>query len=142
MPADTELAYHLQARELEIRERIFRPFLFRRLHRHGDAVDDEAIGRLVQLHASTCVKLIEHWDVRHRHHGTWFMVRQSFTAALLLLAAQRSGLQETDEASCHRSIQHTLSTLRFWEAEAPDLKASRLILEDVSSQLRRAHMSV
>lgn len=69
------------------------------------------------------------------------MARQSFTSALLLLAAQRSGVPEADEESCERSIQHTLATLRFWEAEAPDLKASRLILEDVSSQLRMAHSS-
>lgn len=41
-----------------------------------------------------------------------------------------------DDETCERSVQHTLSTLRFWEAEAPDLKASRLILKDVSNQLR------
>lgn len=132
--ANTELAYHLQARSLEIKERIYRPFLYRSIHKRHDSSEQHALGPLVLLHASICKKLIQHWDVRHRHHGTWFMVRQSFTAALLLLAAQRSGLIADDE-SCERSVQLTLSTLRFWEAEAPDLKASRLILEDVSSQL-------
>ncbi|KAF1931342.1 uncharacterized protein M421DRAFT_56388 [Didymella exigua CBS 183.55] len=135
MPADTELAYHLQARSLEVKERIYRPFLYRSIHNRHDASEQLALGPLVRLHASTCTKLTQHWDIRHRHHGTWFMVRQSFTAALLLLAAQKSGLVANDE-TCERSVQHTLSTLRFWEAEAPDLKASRLILEDVSSQLR------
>lgn len=62
------------------------------------------------------------------------MARQSFTASLLLLAGQRFGLREGQEKSCQESVQHTLSTLRFWEAEAPDLKASRLILEDVAQQ--------
>jgi hypothetical protein len=131
LSADSELAYHLQARFLEIRERIYRPFLYRIAHKGGSMTDQGALSPLVQLHASTCAQLIQHWDVRHRHHGTWFMVRQSFTAALLLLAAQRSRVI-ADEESCERSVQHTLSTLRFWEAEAPDLKASRLILEDLS----------
>ncbi|KAJ4985190.1 vegetative cell wall protein gp1 [Stagonosporopsis vannaccii] len=139
--ADTELSYHLQARALEIRERIYRPFLFRSIHRPEHVTEDQTTSQFVRLHASICAQLIHHWDVRHRHHGTWLMARQSFTSALLLVAAQRSGIREADEASCERSIQHTLATLRFWEAEAPDLKASRLILEDVSSQLRVAHGS-
>lgn len=141
IPADSELAYHLQARALEIRERIYRPFLFRCIHRPCQSAEKQAISPLIQLHASVCVRLIYHWDVRHRHHGTWLMARQSFTSALLLLAAQRSGLREADEESCERSIQHTISTLRFWEFEAPDLQASRLILEDVSSQLRMVHIN-
>lgn len=145
LPADGELAYHLQARFLEIRERIYRPFLYRSLHKRVDHTRDDLtehalLGPLVQIHASTCAKLTRHWDVRHRHHGTWFMVRQSFTAALLLLAAQRSGII-MDEGTCERSVQHTLSTLRFWEAEAPDLKASRLILEDLGHHLR-THVNI
>ena len=90
---------------------------------------------LVQLHGSACIKLISHWDVRHRHHGTWLMARQSFTSALLLSASRLSGLGVLDEESCKQSIRHTLSTLRFWETEAPDLKASRLILQDVSKRV-------
>lgn len=135
LPTDSELAYHLKARYLEVRERIYRPFLYRNIHKRGDPTEQVSLRPLAQMHASTCAKLIQHWDIRHRHHGTWFMVRQSFTAALLLLAAQRSELM-TDEDTCERSIQHTLSTLRFWEAEAPDLKASRLILEDLGRNLR------
>ena len=134
LSADSELAYHLQARFLEIRERIYRPFLYRIAHKQDSMTDQGVLSPLVQLHASTCAQLIQHWDVRHRHHGTWFMVRQSFTAALLLLAAQSFGVI-ADEESCERSVQHTLSTLRFWEAEAPDLKASRLILDDLSRHL-------
>lgn len=134
--ADTELAYHLQARALEIKERIYRPFLYRSIHKRGHSTEQLTLRPLLELHAATCSKLIQHWDVRHRHHGTWLMARQSFTSALLLLAARRSGLREMTDEQCDESVQHTLSTLRFWEGEAPDLKASRLILEDVSSQSR------
>jgi hypothetical protein len=134
-PADTELAYHLQARALEIRERIYRPFLFRSAHKLNELAERAVMAPLLQLHASACTKLISHWDVRHRHHGTWLMVRQSFTSALLLSAGRLSGLGVVEEESCKQSIRHTLSTLRFWEAEAPDLKASRLILQDVSNRV-------
>lgn len=129
--AETELAYHLQARSLEIKERIYRPFLYRSIHKHRGSTEQLTLSRLVQLHAVTCSRLIHHWDVRHRHHGTWLMARQSFTSALLLLAARRSGLEAIADEQCEQSVQYTLSTLRFWEREAPDLKASRLVLENV-----------
>ena len=135
-PAETELAFHLQARALEIKERIYRPCLYRSIHGRKHLIEHIAMAPLVQLHASTCMKLTHHWDVRHRHHGTWLMVRQSFTSSLLLLAAQRSDLLENVKEECEQSVQRTLSTLRFWEGEAPDLKASRLILEDVHRHTR------
>lgn len=59
------------------------------------------------------------------------MVRQSFTSALLLVAARKAGLSEVSESQCEEAVQSSLSTLRYWEKEAPDLRASRLILEDV-----------
>lgn len=137
--AEDELAYHLQARAFEIRERIYRPFLYLMIHKDIEAPERDSLRPLVRLHAATCSKLIQQWNVRHRHHGTWLMARQSFTSALLLLAARRSGLHEIPEEQYEKSVQSSLSTLRFWENEAPDLKASRLVLEDIVQQL---HMSI
>ena len=37
---------------------------------------------------------------------------------------------------CEQSVQQNVSSLRFREGEAPDLKASRLILEDVHRHRR------
>lgn len=139
-PAETELAFHLQARALEIRERIYRPFVYRSIHQPRESSEQVALDPLVRSHLTTCSKLIHHWDIRHRHHGTWLMARQSFTSALLLLAAQKSGVGGTAAEQCEKSTQCTLSTLQFWEDEAPDLKASRLILEDVSRQLQSQPM--
>lgn len=135
-PAETELAFHLQARALEIKERIYRPFLYRSIHKPRESSEQLTLDPLVRLDVATCSKLIHHWDVRHRHHGTWLMARQSFTSALLLLAARKSGVGEAAVEQCEESMQCTLSTLRFWEGEAPDLKASRLILEDISRELQ------
>jgi hypothetical protein len=134
--AEDELAYHLQARAFEIKERIYRPFLYLMIHKNMNPSERDTISPLVQLHAATCSRLIQQWNVRHRHHGTWLMVRQSFASALLLLAARKSGLLHEQY---EESVRSSLFTLRFWEDEAPDLKVSRLILEDIAKQL---HMSV
>lgn len=63
------------------------------------------------------------------------MVRQSFSSALLLLAAQKAGLAEIQEVPLKETLQLTLGTLRYWEKEAPDLGASRLILESIMQEL-------
>ncbi|KAJ4245081.1 Zcf27p [Fusarium torreyae] len=133
--AEDELAYHLQARAFEIKERIYRPFLFRIIHQPLEQSGRVALQSFVENHALICIKIIQQWDVRHRHHGTWLMLRQSFTSALLLLIAQKAGLLESLRTECELSVKLSISTLRYWEAEAPDLKASRQILEDIIEQL-------
>ena len=133
--ANDELTYHLQARALEIKERIYRPFLYRMIYQKGNS-EQNALQPLVALHASTCSKLIQQWNIRHRHHGTWLMSRQSFACALLLLAGRRAGIEVISDDQCDESIQASIATLKFWEDEAPDLKASRQILEDIYGQLQ------
>lgn len=132
--ATSELAYHLQARALEIRERIYRPFLYRRIHGEASLPEQPALRSLAETHSITCARLIRQWNIRHRHHGTWLMVRQSFTAALLLLAAREAGVLDLASEQCDLGVQQTVSTLRYWEDEAPDLKASRMILEDLATR--------
>lgn len=90
----------------------------------------------VLLHATICSKLIQQWNVRHRHHGTWLMSRQSFACALLLLAGRRANVGVISDEQCDESVFASIATLKFWEDEAPDLKASRQILEDVHGQLQ------
>lgn len=133
--AGEELAYHLQARAIEIRERIYRPFLYLILHEGNEPSKYGSLEGLVQLHATTCYRLIQQWNVRHRHHGTWLMARQSFASALLLMAGRRSGLATLPEEHYEDGVQASISTLRYWEGEAPDLRASRLILEDLAREI-------
>lgn len=133
--AEDELAYHLQARAFEIKERIYRPFLFRIIHQPLEESERVTLQSFVQIHAMTCIKLIQQWDIRHRHHGTWIMARQSFASALLLLIAQKAGLLDSLRKECEQIVNLSISTLRYWEAEAPDLKASRQVLEDIIEQL-------
>ena len=104
------------------------------------AAERNAHGPLVSQHAKTCAQLIQHWNIRHRHHGTWLMSRQSFASALLLLAGTKAGISAIPKEQCENSVQSSIATLRFWEQEAPDLKASRQILEDMYQRLHlRAH---
>ncbi|TIA40523.1 hypothetical protein D6C78_02517 [Aureobasidium pullulans] len=133
-PAECELAYHLQARAYELQERTYRPFLFHLLNHNLDVATKDRFKRLAHQHSAVCTKLIRHWDIRHRHHGTWLMVRQSFNAALLLVAAQRSGRSGLTHEQYEEAVNLSMSTIRYWEAEAADLKASRVILESVVSQ--------
>lgn len=141
--AKDELAYHLQARALEIKERIYRPFLYRMIHGQNAFTHAERSAHKPQVtqHAITCTRLIQQWNIRHRHHGTWLMSRQSFTSALLLLAARKAGVSVIPIEQFEKSVSCSLATLRFWEQEAPDLKTSRQILEDVCQQLQ-LHLQV
>ncbi|KAL5387334.1 hypothetical protein DPSP01_003558 [Paraphaeosphaeria sporulosa] len=141
--ANDELSFHLQARALEIKERIYRPFLYRMIYQKGvhDFSDQNALQPFATSHAITCSKLIQQWNIRHRHHGTWLMSRQSFACALLLLAGRRAGIKVLPDEQCSGSVQASIATLKFWEDEAPDLKASRQILEDIYSQLHEQHAS-
>ncbi|KAI5246329.1 hypothetical protein E4T42_06391 [Aureobasidium subglaciale] len=134
MPAEDELAYHLQARTYELQERTYRPFLFYALHYDLDEATGNKVRSLVQKHSAVCVKLIRQWDIRHRHHGTWLMVRQSFNSALLLIAAHKAGLSGLPQKQFEETVRLSVSTIRYWEREAADLKASRLILQDVMSR--------
>ena len=135
--AKDELAYHLQARALEIKERIYRPFLYRFIHGQDTLTraEREAHEPQVTHHAIICTRLIQQWNIRHRHHGTWLMSRQSFASALLLLAARKAGMLVISTEQFEKSVLCSLATLRFWEQEAPDLKTSRQILEDICQQL-------
>jgi hypothetical protein len=130
--AEDELAFHLQARGIEIKERIYRPFLLLIIHKELTDSDAHTLAPFVQEHIVACLGLIRHWNVRHRHHGTWLMVRQSFASALLLMAARKAGVEQASLNACTEAVQLSLSTLRYWEQEAPDLRASRVILEAIA----------
>jgi hypothetical protein len=131
-PAQDELAFHLQARGIEIRERIYRPFLLLTIFRDLSPSEIATLGPYVQEHIAACVSLIQQWNVRHRHHGTWLMVRQSFASVLLLLAARKRGIEQASTNMCIEAVKICSATLAYWEKEAPDLKASRTILDGIA----------
>ncbi|KAL4941069.1 hypothetical protein BDV06DRAFT_229906 [Aspergillus oleicola] len=125
-----ELSYYLHARYLDIREHIWRPFLY--LAAHSPPSDPNL--PIYTHHAGTCLDLvIKHiryttTRIHNRHHGSWFAGRILFTKGLLLIVAARGGnlVLPRDWRSV---LEVCIEGLRVWEAEARDLAVARGVLE-------------
>ena len=129
-----ELRYLLRGRFLGLRECIWRPFLYVMIHTTPAASELPAI----ELYAQRCVELaiqhIDHLANKHRHHGTWYAARQLFTKGLVILAAVKSGKIKVP-AGWENSMNLVISTLRYWEDEAPDLRMARQSLETLHASI-------
>ena len=130
-----ELRYMLSARALELRERVWRPFLFTAIHAEEGAFQDPQTEECAALALSLVFQGIEQFRIKHRHHGSWYAARQGFANALMVLAAAKSGRFELREdwVSMVTLVQ---SHLRYWEAEAPDLRSARMILQETMENSR------
>ncbi|KAL4761723.1 uncharacterized protein BDW70DRAFT_149773 [Aspergillus foveolatus] len=115
-----ELSYFLHARYLDLRERIWRPFLYLAAH---SSPQDPNLPIYIQ-HASQCLdtifKHILNCSIKHRQHGSWFAARNIFTKGLLVLVAAKS----------------PIIAMPYWEAEAPDLRAARHILQHICQSVK------
>ncbi|KAL4968901.1 uncharacterized protein BDV14DRAFT_211388 [Aspergillus stella-maris] len=129
-PITNELSFYLSARYLDIRERIWRPFLY--LATHSSPSDPNL--PLYIHHANTALNLISKHikntttRIHHRHHGSWFAGRNLFTKGLLLLVATRCENMVLP-ANWRELLEGCIEGLRFWEAEARDLGVARGVLE-------------
>ena len=126
-----ELPYMLRTRMLEIRSWIFRPLLFYAIHTPPHDAHQEMLRPLVDQSMHASVRLIEANSLRHRHHGTWYILRLSTTSALSIFAAAKRGLAPD---SWQSSLELAIETLLYWEREAPgDIRKGRLALENLLS---------
>lgn len=118
--ADTdELTYMLYLNYADLRERIWRPFVYIAIH----AESSEANALLV-AGASKCIEMsigmLENALLKHRHHGCWQTIRCMFSKALVILAAARSlRVQLPSEWRYH--IEAFQKYMQYWQAEAPDI---------------------
>ncbi|KAL3460375.1 hypothetical protein BJX64DRAFT_300674 [Aspergillus heterothallicus] len=128
-PAD-ELSYFLRARYFDLRDRIWRPFLY--LAAHADAHDPNL--PVYAQNATICLdmvlKQVQHCFIRHRHHGSWLVARGLFTKGLLILVAAKSR-NITMPSNWISVVDTCIAGLMYWEDEAPDLRAARLRLQHV-----------
>lgn len=69
---------------------------------------------------------------RHRHHGTWLMLRSCTRSALVLVAASRAGLESMLPADWESTIIKVVHLLRYWKDEAIDAGFYLELLEAVS----------
>ncbi|KAL2830036.1 hypothetical protein BDW59DRAFT_29634 [Aspergillus cavernicola] len=125
-----ELSYYLHSRYLDLRERIWRPFLY--LGAHSKPQDPNLL--IYVRNAGLCLDMIfKHIHIcfiRHRHHGSWFAGRSLFTKGLLVLVAARSP-NIAMPANWMMAMDTCITGLRYWEDEAPDLRAARLTLQRI-----------
>lgn len=104
-----------------------------------------------------CNLRILHWRALfHRHHGIWFDIRSVITAVITLCGLARSGnvqvpmclffdpstTPEGPERSCgtHQlpciSFETIFDRLKYWEDETPDIRESRLLIEQLVQTVR------
>ncbi|KAL4821228.1 hypothetical protein BDW67DRAFT_45996 [Aspergillus spinulosporus] len=130
-----ELSYFLHARYLDLRERIWRPFLYLAAH---SSPQDPNLPIYIQ-HASQCIdnifKHILSCSIKHRHHGSWFAGRNLFTKGLLVLVAAKSP-NIAMPSNWVTIIDTCIAGIRYWEDEAPDLRAARHILQHICQTVK------
>ncbi|KAL3478319.1 hypothetical protein BJX99DRAFT_107854 [Aspergillus californicus] len=127
---NNELAHYVRQRAIVYREWIHRPFLYYVIHQ---PIDDPFIAQATPL-ARKCLRLCVDTQLLiqpfHRHHGSWYVARNSMTRALLLLAAARSKKIEMPEG-WEKALDHALQTLQYWAKEAPDLERAATLLQEM-----------
>ena len=97
---------------------------------------------LVQKALDVCLEFNMGQAMTHRHHGTWYGLRENTSTGLMLLAARMSDLitlnsvshsGEMQENQYHRAMRTCIEKLRYWEAESPDIARAREIIEELLS---------
>lgn len=159
-----ELSWCTENRLLEMRSWLYQPFLYCAVHQPwGKDTEDQSFFtpaghspeflNLVAAGIDVNFRIL-HWRALfHRHHGIWFDVRSVITAVIILCGLAKSGnthvptclfLRVTDDAGyCARNHQLTCISfdtifrrLKYWEEESPDVRHSRLILEELVREVR------
>jgi hypothetical protein len=129
-----ELQFVLHARLFDFRERIYRPFLYLAIHYPSTDLIQQTLAPYVQRCVEACMTFLLRGTPRHRHHGTWYENRSMFLKSLLLIAAVKSG-HVCIPHLWRQGVDACIAGFRFWELESPDLRESRLILQNLLAEL-------
>lgn len=128
--ATEELQFVLHARLPDLRERIYRPFLYLAITHPSDDLLQQRLAPYVQKCIEACLTFLLRGTPRHRHHGTWYENRAMFLKSLLVIAAMKSGKVHLPIV-WREGIGLCIAGFKFWESESPDLRESRMILESL-----------
>lgn len=120
----------LLGRVLDIRERLFRPFLYLLIHHPSHTTLPWAVASFALKGIEACSSCAFRCVIRHRRHGSWYAARLVFTTSLQLVAAVKSGRVEVPKR-WRQAVQNSVAMLRYWEMESPDLREARIILQDI-----------
>lgn len=103
-------------RALEIKSWIYRPFLFYAIHSPVHAPGRSIALPFVDKALNCSLQLLSRHSVFHRHHGTWYGLRQTVTGALLLIGAVRCATVIVPPG-WRDAVQTGMSRLQYWEDE-------------------------
>jgi hypothetical protein len=123
-----ELTYMLWLDYVDLRERIWRPFVYLAVHGNFTDTDMSLVDASAQKCLDMCFQTLEGARLKHRHHGLWLTIRCMFSKALLIIAAAKSGNVEVKEDWQDR-VQDFVAYLRYWEVESPECKGMRTALQ-------------
>ncbi|KAK5721136.1 hypothetical protein LTR15_007100 [Elasticomyces elasticus] len=115
-----ELTFMMLLNYFDLRERIWRPFVYVAVHSVSLPEDQEIISMCATLCLNLSFEMIEGSTVKHRHHGCWLTARCLVTKALLIVAAARSARVEM-RPDWKRHVHGLQTFLQYWQVEAPDL---------------------
>jgi hypothetical protein len=106
---------------------------------HGRLADDPDLrGQdFARKGLEICVRRIKENEsgFRHRHHGTWLMLRSCTRSAFVLVAAARSGLPSILPPEWKASVTSVMELLQYWQEETLDAQDRLRTLEALMNLL-------
>ena len=133
MPSE-ELPYMVWGRALEIKAWIYRPFLFYAVHSSPDDQGRRIAAPFVAKALTCSFQLLSKRSIFHRHHGTWYELRQTVSGALLLVGSAKCGTLSLPP-EWRSAVQAGMARLRYWEHEVPGVNRALGVLEHLLQQV-------
>ncbi|KAI2843866.1 transcriptional regulator family: Fungal Specific TF [Aspergillus niger] len=132
-----ELTYNLQARVLQLRSWLYRPFVYYAIHHNsGQSNEDEEAKRFMRKAIECSFHLISSKATQHRHQGTWFVARGVLSSALLIIAAIKADKGLVDYlADWPDLLDQAIRSLSHWASEARDLAYAVVVLANLKQKL-------
>ncbi|KAH8127536.1 hypothetical protein LI328DRAFT_165051 [Trichoderma asperelloides] len=119
-------------RSANIKLRVYRPFLYLLVHgQDRDWSINESLRQLAEKAVLICLDPLFNLGLRHRHAGAWLRCRDTACRAMILICAARIGLvsKMALEQQAQEALKICIAHLRYWEAEAEDIRVARQALE-------------
>lgn len=125
---EEELPYLIRCRVLEIKIWMYTPFLYYAVHSPSGVPLQDRMQNFAKKGVSLGILRLKEEPKRHRHHGTWYNLRNLFTNCLCTLAAVRSGRVAVPEG-WRENVEAVVQGMRYWEIEGPGILRAIQVLE-------------
>jgi len=130
---DNELSFFLQGRFYQWRAYVLTPLLYCVLHNRDHQTMSPDVLTYAQEAVEVCANSILHNNNCHRHGGTWFVCRGSFSSALLILGVVLKANPElAPPAGWDALVIIAINTLQRWESQSGEVRRLRKSLEQLA----------